>query len=199
MKYHKFAALFVFQLAGLAMLHCQPDKRLIDPNDLTFLEGLTKDVMESARIYPNQFISNEIGSNNSGGTLIRPGGREAYPSFWIRDYALSLGTGFVTAAEQKHMLLLTASMQCDQAWITEGGSMVQYGPIAVHIRIDDGKPIYFPGTYNYEAQGVPRFGLLPPYGDHFPFIDLAYQYVRSTSDRHIYERRSTDGQLWIDY
>lgn len=157
----------------------------IGRDDLSFLEDMTKDVLEASRIYPGQFISDDFGANNSGGTLIRPGGRNAYPSFWIRDYAMSLETGFVSKKEQQHMLLLTAATQCDQSWITKGGSLIPFGAIADHIRIDNNKPIYFPGTYSYEEQGTREWGTLPPYCDQFFFVHMAYYYVKSTGDRKI--------------
>lgn len=37
---------------------------IITDNDLAFLEKMTKDVLDSSRIYPGQFISNDFGSNN---------------------------------------------------------------------------------------------------------------------------------------
>lgn len=157
----------------------------VSSENLSFLEGMTKDVLEASRIYPGQFISKDFGSNNTGGVLIRPGGRNAYPSFWIRDYAMSLETGMVSKKEQLHMLLLTASTQCDQTRITKGGSLVPLGSVADHIRIDDSKPIYFPGTYSYENQGTPEWGTLPPYCDQFYFIHMAYYYVKHTGDRKI--------------
>jgi hypothetical protein len=152
---------------------------------MEFLKEMTKDVMESSRIYPGQKISDEFGSNNSGGVLIRPGGRSCYPAFWIRDYALSLESGFVTEMEQKQMLLLTASKQCDQTWITSAGSMVPAGAVADHIRIDDSNPIYFPGTYNYLNQGGKTWGMFPPYCDQYFFIHMAYFYVKNTLDTDI--------------
>lgn len=157
----------------------------IPQEDLLFLERMTQDVTEASRIHPNQFISKELGSNNTGETLIRPGGRNAYPSFWIRDYAMSLETGFISLKEQKHMLLLTASTQCDQAKITKGGSLIPYGAIADHIRIDDSRPIYFPGTYDYEKQGTPAWGTLPPFCDQFLFIHMASFYVKQSKDYKI--------------
>jgi len=60
--------------------------------------------------------------------------------------------------------------------------LVPYGAIADHIRVDDGMPIYFPGTYIYEDKGVPEFGILPPISDQFFFIHMAYTYVITTSD-----------------
>jgi len=154
---------------------------LLSESDLGYLKELTKNVLESSRIYPEQKISPNFGGNQTGGILIRPGGRKCYPAFWIRDYAMSLECGFITKDEQKHMLQLTASRQCDQTWITNTGSMIPLGAIADHIRIDDSKPIFFPGTYDYNSQGGKTFGMVPPYCDQFFFIDMAYYYMKSTS------------------
>lgn len=167
---------FVFALSGQTKIQTG---NLLSDSDLSFLKELTKDVMESSRIYPEQNISDEFGSNNTGGILIRPGGRSCYPAFWIRDYAMSLESDFVTKEEQKHMLFLTASKQCDQTWITKAGSMVPLGAIADHIRIDDSKPIFYPGTYDYEKQGGKIWGMVPPYGDQYFFIHMAHFYVKN--------------------
>jgi len=176
----------VFSLILLAHVHSQSvndeSVQLLSPVDFQFLEELTMDVLESSRIYPGEEVAAGFGPNNTGGVLIRPGGRDCYPAFWIRDYALSLESGLIPPGEQRHMLQLTASTQCNQTWITPGGSLVPYGAIADHIRVDDGKPIYFPGTYIYEDQGVPEFGTLPPISDQFFFIHMAYIYVKTTAD-----------------
>jgi len=173
---------FVIPLSGQEIIK---QNSLLTETNMEFLKEMTKDVMESSRIYPGQKISDEFGSNNSGGVLIRPGGRSCYPAFWIRDYALSLESGFVTEMEQKQMLLLTASKQCDQTWITSAGSMVPAGAVADHIRIDDSNPIYFPGTYNYLNQGGKTWGMFPPYCDQYFFIHMAYFYVKNTLDTDI--------------
>ncbi|QEC53786.1 hypothetical protein [Anseongella ginsenosidimutans] len=75
--------------------------------------------------------------------------------------------------------------------------MVPFGAIADHIRVDDLLPIYFPGTYDYEAQGVEEFGKFPPYGDQFYFIHMAHYYVQQTSDKKILEKE-IDGFSLID-
>jgi hypothetical protein len=93
---------------------------------------------------------------------------------------MSLECGFVSGAEQKHMLQLAASTQCDRTWITNAGSIIPSGAIADHIRIDDGKPIYYPGTYNYSNQGGKTWGKVPPYCDQYFFIHMAYYYAKST-------------------
>lgn len=177
-------------------LFAQQEARIIDKEDLSFLENITMAVMDSSRINPQQSIPG-FGANKTGGTLIRPGGRTTYPAFWIRDYAMSLETGFVKKEEQKHMLLLTASTQCDQTWITNGGSMVPLGAVADHIRIDNSLPIYFPGTYDTEAQGVKEFGIFPPYCDQFYFIRMANHYITTTSDGEIL-LKEINGKRLID-
>ncbi|ULQ50741.1 hypothetical protein [Flavihumibacter fluvii] len=155
---------------------------LLSKDDVSYLEALTKAVLDSSRILPGQLISKDFGPNTTGGTLIRPGGRDCYPAFWIRDYAMSLESGMISGKEQKHMLHLAAATQCDQTFITKNGSLVPAGAIADHIRIDDGQPIYFPGTYDFEEQGNKIYGMTPPYDDQFFFIHMAYFYVSTTRD-----------------
>lgn len=162
---------------------------LLEAVELQFLEDMTQDVLNESRILPHQFVSETFGSNLSGGTLIRPGGKNAYPSFWIRDYAMSLETGMVTVEEQLHMLTLTATTQSDRTWITKAGGLVPFGAIADHIRIDTSEPIYYPGTYSFEAQGTPEWGVTPPYCDQYFFIHMAYHYVLSTGNSEILTRR----------
>ena len=155
----------------------QKDFSLLNDDDLKYLKELTADVIESSQISAGQSVSPDFGHNSTGGVLIRPGGRDCYPAFWIRDYAMSLDCGLIKEKDQLHMLRLTASTQCDQTWITKGGSMVPFGAIADHIRIDNSLPIYYPGTYSYEDQGSDMWGKTPPYSDQFFFINMAYHYV----------------------
>ena len=183
MKFNKI--LLPFLILILINTHIQGQKKdLLQTEDLAFLKQMVKDVMDSSRIYPNQLISDNFGPNLTGGILIRPGGRNSYPAFWIRDYAMSIQSGFVTQEEQKHMLLLTAKTQSDEFKFTKWGSFIPKGAVADHIRIDDGKPIYFPGTYSYENQGDKKWGMQPPFCDQFFFIQMAFHYVTSFSAFH---------------
>lgn len=177
-------AIFIWLLPEINSLPQTPVRNetgLIDREDLSFLESLTKDVLDSSRIFVGQYISKDFGPNNTGGTLIRPGGRDCYPSFWIRDYAMSLECGFIKEEEQRHMLTLTASTQCDGTWITNTGGLVPAGAIADHIRIDDSRPVYYPGTYDFVQQGEKTWGIVPPYCDNYFFIHMAYYYLKTTS------------------
>jgi hypothetical protein len=193
----RFGLLILLNLSFSACVFAQHKSGIITNEDFLFLEGITKAVLDTSRIHPGQALPAPYGKNNTGGILIRPGGRDTYPSFWIRDYAMSLETGFVSKAEQKHMLLLTASTQCDQTWITRGGSMVPFGAIADHIRVDDLKPIFSPGTYDYEGQGTNEFGTFPAYCDQFYFIHMADYYFKQTSDLSLLSKE-INGMRLID-
>jgi hypothetical protein len=160
---------------------------ILNKRDLNFLQNLTEVIIDSSRIAPGQKAVPYFGPNNTGGVLIKPGGGGSYPSFWIRDYALSLESGFVSDTEQKHMLLLTAATQSDRTWLTKNGSMVPFGSIADHVRIDDSLPIYFPGTYDYIEQGNKKFGIVPPFGDQFLFVHMAHFYIKTSNEISILE------------
>jgi hypothetical protein len=175
----------------------QNDSSLLSTSDLKYLEAMTRDVISASRILPGQKVSPDFGGNNTGGTLIRPGGRACYPAFWVRDYAMSLETGFITTEEQWHMLQLTASGQCDQTWITETGKMIPAGAIADHHRLDDGKPVYFPGTFDYKGQGGNKWGLFPPYCDQYFFIHMAWYYVNQNTNPE-FLTEEFNGIRWID-
>lgn len=177
----KWSLLILFYAPSL-LFGQEHSSHILNEADLIFLEEMTADVLEQSRIYPLQYISPSFGSNETGGTLIRPGGKDAYPSFWIRDYAMSLETGMVTMEEQLHMLTLTASTQSDKTWVTKGGSVVPYGAIADHIRIDTAVPIYFPGTYSYTEQGISEWGTRPPYCDQYFFIHMAHHYINQSGN-----------------
>lgn len=167
---------FLFLIFIVAELSAQSSK-LISRQDLSFLNKMAKDVTEASRIRPGQVISSNFGPNQTGGTLIRPGGRNSYPAFWIRDYAMSLDGGFVSREEQLHLLRLTAKTQSDLFQTTKWGSFIPKGAIADHIRIDDSLPIYFPGTYDYKEQGEPKWGMQPPFCDAYYFIHMVWYYA----------------------
>lgn len=142
---------------------------------MLFLEDMTMAVINASRVQPGQFVGECTPPNTTGGTLIRPGGRDCYPSFWIRDFAMSLECGLVPLDDIEHALLLTARCQTNDDWQTPTGSLVPRGAIADHITFD-GKPIYFPGTYTFETQGQP-WGYLPSLDDHFYLVKMAWHLV----------------------
>lgn len=177
--------------ASLALLAAGIDESvgapLIAADDLRFLEALTSDVVAASRVPPQSSVG-RFGPNVTGATLIRPGGRDCYPAFWIRDYAMSLESGLITPEEQRHALLLTAANQQDTEWRLPSGSVVPPGAIADHITFG-GKPIFYPGTLDdYEGQGGPAWGKLPALDDHYFFVNMAAQYVLAANDVASLER-----------
>lgn len=190
MKRTVFPLLFLtIILLGHGQSMFTPKDAILSDGDLEFLKTLTETIIDSSRIYPGERVADQMGNNNTGGILVKPGGRGSYPAFWIRDYAMSLESGFISREEQRHMLLLTASTQADRTWITKNGALIPFGAIADHIRMDDGLPIYFPGTYSFEEQGTPEFGRTPPYGDQFLFVQMAFYFIKTTSELTILEQK----------
>lgn len=145
----------------------------MDPEDFQFLETLTRDVVNASRVMPGEKIGH-YGPNTSGGVLIRPGGRDCYPAFWIRDYALSLDSGMITQEEEMHALDFTICHQSMQDWQTFGGGFVPRGSVPDHITLD-GQPIFFPGTLDDAAYQGGVWGPLPPFDNAFFLIDMVWR------------------------
>tara|TARA_R110002049_G_scaffold61722_2_gene165654 strand:+ start:1399 stop:2961 length:1563 start_codon:yes stop_codon:yes gene_type:complete len=189
MNFLKKSVITLFLIAvvvsGYGQSVITPKSPILSGKDFQFLESLTATIIDSSRIYPGQKVADQMGNNNTGSILVKPGGRGSYPAFWIRDYAMSLESGYITGDEQRNMLILTAATQADKTWITKNGSLIPLGAIADHIRMDDSLPIYFPGTYSFEEQGTPQFGRTPPYGDQFLFVHMVHYYVKTTKDLSI--------------
>lgn len=148
-------------------------------DDMAFLARMAADVLEASRVAPGRAVLDQ-GPNTTGRTLIRPGGGECYPAFWIRDFTMSLECGLVTVPEIGHAVRLTAGTQCPAEWFPPSGSRVPRGAIADHVTFA-GQPVYFPGTYDYDKQGRP-FGHLPSLDDHFYFVEMARHLVQATGD-----------------
>ena len=154
---------------------------IISDADLAYLRELAVDVLDASRVAPGAKVG-DIGPNTSGATLIRPGGRNAYPAFWIRDYAMSLDAGVVRRDEQRHALFLTAAHQPDVEVKLPTGSVLPPGSIPDHISFG-GVPIYFPGILeDYDKQGSEQWGFYPSLDDHFFFVHMAYRYGKDGGD-----------------
>ncbi len=142
---------------------------------MSYLKALSAAVVEDSRVRPGELVAGH-GPNTTGGTLVRPGGRDCYPAFWIRDFAVSLDSGLITSDEAVHALLLTAGLQASEDRHLRSGSFVPRGAIADHITFC-GQPIYYPGTLDdVEGQGQP-FGYYPSLDDHFYFVEMAWHAI----------------------
>lgn len=136
--------------------------------------------------------------NTTGKTLVRPGGRQAYPAYWVRDFAMSMDAGFMTAEEVQHALAMTARTQNgdQERRLRNGAAIVPAWAIVDHMNFDGGK-VYFPGTYSAgEDQGGEPFGVLPPAGDHYYFGEIAHYIWKKTGSADFLKQG--DGVSMID-
>lgn len=147
-----------------------------------FLSVLTRAVLEAARVRPGESVAGAA-PNTTGGIVLQPSGRCAYPAFWLRDHALSVASGCITLEEQRHAILLAAGSQQAEDWHTPSGSFVPAGAIADHITFN-GEPIFFPGTLDAKTQSS-AWGTFPSLDDHFLLIDMVWEYCQRTKDRSI--------------
>ncbi|MBN1246956.1 MAG: hypothetical protein JXC32_04820 [Anaerolineae bacterium] len=161
--------------ADSAPCGASPERSVALVEALRYLEELGAAVVEDSRVRPGECVAGH-GPNTTGGTLIRPGGRDCYPAFWVRDFAMSLESGLVTPDEAVHALLLTARLQAPEDRRLRSGSFVPRGSIADHITFG-GKPIFYPGTLDdVDGQGQP-FGYYPSLDDHFYFAEMAWHAI----------------------
>jgi hypothetical protein len=155
----------------------------LPPADLQFLGGMARDVIEASRVRPG---SNGGGrwhiTNSCGFTLITPG-KDPYTSYWIRDFAMSVDSGFISPDELRNHLLLTCKAQNGpKDRKLANGLHVPPWAIPDHINYD-GQPTFYPGTYaSGDDQGAGACGRVPPIDDHYEFVHIAYVYWKTTAD-----------------
>jgi hypothetical protein len=155
--------------------------------DLDFLRDMTRDVIDASRVEPG---SNGGGrwtiTNSCGFSLITPG-KDTYTSYWIRDFAMSIDSGFVTPPDLHNHLLLTCRAQngpSDRK--LANGLHIPPWAIPDHINYD-GSPSFYPGTYASGGdQGAGACGRVPPIDDHYEFVHIAYAYWKAASDPKLF-------------
>jgi hypothetical protein len=153
----------------------------LDADSLNFLRDMTRATVDASRVAPGQRVGGSA-PNTTGKTLIRPGGRDCYPSYWIRDFAMSLDAGFITDEEVRHALAVTARSQNRDAErrLRNGAAIIPPWAVPDHVNFDGGS-VFFPGTYSAgDDQGGEPYGVLPPACDHYYFVDIAHHLWKST-------------------
>lgn len=153
----------------------------IDPESLNYLRDLTRATVDASRVAPGQRVGNSA-ANATGGTLVRPGGRDDYPAYWVRDFAMALPAGFITDDEVRHHLAVSVATQNGPAErvLRGGAAVIPPYAIADHVNFD-GRPVFYPGTYSPgDDQGGEPFGVCPPLCDQYYLVDLAHHLWRST-------------------
>ncbi len=80
-----------------------------------------------------------------------PGGKGGYPAFWIRDFAMSLESGFVSPQEMlDHLRLMARCQNGPQARQLQHGLVLPPFAVPDHINFD-GTAVFYPGTYQNGA------------------------------------------------
>lgn len=175
-------------LLGLLASACAAPP-VLTSDDRGYLEGLAQAVVEASRIRVGERVAGQ-GPNTTGCTVLRPGGRDDYPAFWIRDYAMTLECGLVDTAEQGPLIELVATTQpMGSATRTlRSGSRVPPGSVPDHVTLG-GRAIFFPGTLDDEAgQGGAAWGMQPPLDDAFFFVAMVHTWVQESGDLTIWNR-----------
>jgi len=175
----RFAGLILAMVLVMDLRGAEPSRKA----DLEFLAGMTRDVVEASRVKPD---SNGGGrwtlTNSCGFSLVTPG-KDTYTAYWIRDFAMSIDSGFMPPEELRNHVRLTCQAQngpTDRR--LANGLHVPPWAIPDHINYDGG-PTFYPGTYaSGNDQGAGACGQLPPIDDHYEFVHIAYTYWKATGD-----------------
>jgi hypothetical protein len=146
------------------------------PNDdLVFLRDMTRDVMAASRVLPGSNGGGQWPLTNSCGFALLTPGKDTYPAFWIRDFAMSIDSGFITTDELREHLLLICQVQNGSAELKlANGLHVPPWAIPEHVNYD-GHPVFYAGTYaSGQDQGTGTWGRVPPIDDHYEFVHIAW-------------------------
>lgn len=160
-------------LLGLAVIFSATGSNateIVSQDDVAYLEKLTQDVGAASRVEPGAKAGKW--RNQLGFAYFAPGGMDCYPSFWIRDFVMSLECGVIPRETAYAALECMAKFQAKEEMRLASGALVPKGSIADHIR-PDGVAVYFPGTYDPSKSGGATWGFRPALDDNFFFIHLA--------------------------
>ncbi|HEX8520615.1 MAG TPA: hypothetical protein VF669_00080 [Tepidisphaeraceae bacterium] len=145
----------------------------LEADDLGFLKELAEATVSASRVQPGERVGNSP-ANTMGFAVIRPGGRECYPAYWIRDFAMSIASGFISQDEiVNHVRLSLRTQNGGSERKLKSGAIVPASAIADHVNFDGGA-VFYPGTMSAgEDQGGEPFGVLPPGDDQYWVIAAA--------------------------
>lgn len=116
--------------------------------------------------------------------VLIPAGDGKYPSIWTRDCAMNSECGLIDGKTMRKHLAVIASygQNGDAEWKLANDLVVPPWAVADHVNYN-GRPVYFPGTYDDgDNQGDGHFGFYPPHDDNYYFVEFAHTYVRLTGD-----------------
>lgn len=161
---------------------------------LEFLERQARRIVESARVAAGATVGGY--HNATEFDLHVPGGNMGYPAFWVRDAAMMLGDGLVSAKEVEGWIRLICSTLRAKAWDVRAGVVVPAYTVPDHINFD-GKATFYPGNYETgEKQGGAPWGKYPPLDDGFYFLMMVHEHWRLTGNAQMLDEvmKTADGE-----
>ena len=122
--------------------------------------------------------------------LLLPSGDEKYVSFWVRDCAMMSESGLIPNDLLKKYVEIIAlnGVNMKGTVLLKNGLEIPPYAVADHINYD-GKPVYFPGTYDSGSnQGNGDFGYFPPFCDNYYYIMMIGWYIKQSGDNAILQK-----------
>jgi len=152
-------------------------------NDMAFLDTLTRDIVAAAHVPVGAKVTAGQPANSCGFPIVKPGGGQMYPAYWLRDFAMSLGSGFITPAEMRNHLKLAARCQ-NGPTVRNSGQRAFLFPryfMPDHISLD-GLGSFSPGSY---ATGTNMGGggqriTSRRWDDNYEFVHIAWSLFKAT-------------------
>ena len=165
-------------------------KPLLSADDELFLHGQARRTVLAARLQPGQLGGKR--RNETPYTLHVPGGNMGYPAFWVRDAVMMLGGDLISAAELEGWIgLICSTVQGPGDWPVRPGVVVPAYAIPDHINFD-GKPTFYPGSYDIGAkQGGWPFGKYPPLDDYYYFLTAVWHHWKLTRSTRLFQSTVT--------
>lgn len=142
------------------------------------LRRVSEEMIEAASVSPGASIRGK--TNTTGLWLIMPDGKAAYPGFWPRDAAMTLGADLVSADRVEDWIRICALTQAGPQGIRLANGL-HAPPFSIpdHITMN-AEACWFPGAYEGEDQGSGTYGFITPADNGFFFIQLVAEHARLT-------------------
>jgi len=145
------------------------------PHDThTFLRRVAAATLKSCTVEPGAVANRK--TNALGFRAITPGG---YPAIWIQDFTMNYSSGMLSREDGvRHLQLILAKQNGPEPKDLRKNVIVPAYAIADHINLD-GRPVFFPGSYDPAANMKGNYGFRPPSNNQFDVIWLAQMLARS--------------------
>ena len=164
----------------------------VSADELSFLIATARTILDSCSVPPGGKCGDF--NNTLGFRAVTPGG---YPSVWVQDFTMNFSSGLLSREDGlNHLRLVLRSQNGDEPKALGNNVIVPSNAIPDHINLN-GKPVYFPGTYDPEANQDGKWGFHPPTNNHYDVIWLT-QMLTQTGDNLELLREKVNGKSVYD-